>query len=209
VVITAVARDDLPDEGARHFAACVAAVRRKVPEAGIEVLPADFHGRRECISILCDASPDIYNHNIETVERITPLARPKADYRRSLDVLRIVKDLTPSMTTKSGLMVGFGETIEEVNATLGDLRQVGCDIVTIGQYLQPASDRLPVTRYYPPEEFDRMAEFARRMGFRAVAAGPFVRSSYNAGEVFAATAKQGGQEDGSRKGREVGNRHRV
>lgn len=183
-VITAVARDDLDDEGAGHFAACVRAVRGWAPEATIEVLPADFHARRDLIELLCDAEPDVYNHNIETVERLSPSVRPQARYRRSLEVLRIVKDLRPTMPTKSGLMVGLGETQEELRQTLVDLRDVGCDVVTIGQYLQPTREHAPVVRFYPPEEFDRLAETARAMGFLGVASGPFVRSSYNAADVY-------------------------
>jgi lipoic acid synthetase len=184
VVITAVARDDLPDEGAGHFAACVRAVRERVPGATIEVLPADFHARPECISALCEAVPDVYNHNIETVERMTPQVRPQARYRRSLDVLRTVKAIRPDIPTKSGLMVGIGETIDEVRRTLADLREIDCDVVTIGQYLAPGASHAPVERYYTPEEFEMLADEARAMGFAGVASGPFVRSSYNAGEVY-------------------------
>ena len=188
VVITAVARDDLADEGAGHFAACVRAVRDRLPTASIEVLPADFHARLECIQTLCDANPDVYNHNIETVERLTPTVRPQAQYRRSLEVLRLVKEIRSDMPTKSGLMVGLGETIDEVRNTLADLRAVGCDVVTIGQYLAPSTGHgaahAPVERYYTPEEFDQLAQNARELGFSAVASGPFVRSSYHAGEVY-------------------------
>ncbi len=191
VVITAVARDDLADEGAGHFAACVRAVRSRCPGATIEVLPADFHARRECIATLCEAGPDVYNHNIETVERLTPIIRPQAKYRRSLDVLRIVKDLSPARVTKSGLMIGLGETRDEILATFADLRAAGCEMLTVGQYLQPSPGHVPVARYYPPEEFDALAEQARRMGFLRVAAGPFVRSSYHAAEDFDAVAASG------------------
>lgn len=184
VVITAVARDDLPDEGAGHFAACVRAVRRRLPEATIEVLPADFHARRECIATLCDANPDVYNHNIETVERLTPIVRPQARYHRSLEVLRLVKAMRPDLPTKSGLMIGLGETLEEIHRTLAELRGIGCDVVTIGQYLAPSSAHAPVVRYYPPEEFEQLSNVARDLGFAGVASGPFVRSSYNAGDVY-------------------------
>ena len=184
VVITAVARDDLPDEGAGHFAACVGAVRERLPESTIEVLPADFHARPECIHALCDAGPDVYNHNIETVERLTPVVRRQGKYRRSLEVLQIVKAYNPALPTKSGLMVGLGESREEIAGTLADLREVGCDLVTIGQYLQPSPAHTPVERYYRPEEFDELGEAARRLGFEGVASGPFVRSSYNAAEVY-------------------------
>lgn len=191
VVITAVARDDLPDEGAGHFAKCVRAVRSRRPQATIEVLPADFHARRECIAVLCEAGPDVYNHNLETVERLTPVVRPQAKYRRSLEVLRIVKHLSPAIVTKSGLMVGLGETRDEILATFADLRAAGCEMLTVGQYLQPSPSHAPVARYYPPEEFDALAEEARRMGFARVAAGPFVRSSYHAAEDFDAVAASG------------------
>lgn len=190
-VITAVSRDDLPDEGAGHFARCVRAVRAACPDATIEVLPADFHARRECIAVLVEAQPDVYNHNVETVERLTPVVRPQARYRRSLEVLRIVKELAPASVTKSGLMVGLGETVEEVLATLADLRAVGCDMLTIGQYLAPSPDHAPVARYWPPAEFDAVAAEARRMGFVRVAAGPFVRSSYHAADDFDAVAASG------------------
>jgi len=185
VVITAVARDDLNDEGAGHFARCVSAIRDRCRETTVEVLPADFHARRDCIQVLCDAGPELYNHNIEMVERLTPKLRPQGKYRRSLDVLRIVKDLAPGLIAKSGLMVGLGETRAELTRTFHDLRDVGCDVLTIGQYLQPTRDgHAPVERYYPPEEFDELAEEARSLGFLSVASGPFVRSSYNAEEVF-------------------------
>jgi lipoic acid synthetase len=185
VVLTAVARDDLKDEGAGHFARCVAAIHERCAETTVEVLPADFHARRECIQTLCDARPELYNHNIEMVERLTPKLRPQAKYRRSLEVLRIVKEIDPQLITKSGLMVGLGERDEELHQTLEDLRVVSCDVLTIGQYLQPTlSGHAPVVKYYRPEEFEELAERARKLGFLSVAAGPFVRSSYNAGEVF-------------------------
>ncbi|MHC4067384.1 MAG: radical SAM protein, partial [Planctomycetota bacterium] len=133
---------------------------------------------------LCQARPDIYNHNIETVERLTPAVRPQAKYRRSLEVLRIVKQIVPEMLTKSGLMVGLGETEHEVVETFRDLRQVGCDVLTIGQYLAPSPQHARVARFYRPEEFDELAAIGRNLGFLSVASGPFVRSSYNAAEVF-------------------------
>lgn len=185
VVITAVARDDLKDEGAGHFARCVTTIHERCPTTTVEVLPADFHARRDCITTLCDAAPELYNHNIEMVERLTPAIRPQGKYRRSLDVLRVVKERAPHLITKSGLMVGLGETREELSQTFRDLRDVGCDALTMGQYLQPTRDgHAPVERYYPPEEFDELADEARAMGFLSVASGPFVRSSYNAEDVF-------------------------
>jgi len=185
VVVTAVARDDLPDEGAGHFARCVREIHERCPHTTVEVLPADFHARPECIETLCAARPELYNHNIETVERLTPTIRPQGRYRRSLSVLHRVKGVEPNLITKSGLMVGLGETRDELHQTLRDLREVSCDVVTIGQYLQPTLDRhAPVVRYYTPEEFDELKTFACSLGFLSVAAGPFVRSSYNAAEVF-------------------------
>jgi lipoic acid synthetase len=188
VVITAVARDDLPDEGAAHFAACVRAVRAASPGTTIEVLPSDLHARLECLQALCASQPDLFNHNIETVERLTPIVRPQAKYRRSLEVLRIAKELDANVITKSGLMVGLGESVEELVQTFADLRAVGCDVLTIGQYLQPTRDgHAPVEKFYSPEEFDALRVQAEALGFLSVASGPFVRSSYNAGEVFART----------------------
>jgi len=185
VVLTAVARDDLADEGAGHFAKCVAAIHERCPTTTVEVLPADFHARRECIETLCEAGPELYNHNIEMVERLTPKIRPQGKYRRSLEVLRIVKEIAPGLITKSGLMIGLGETTDEVLRTLDDLREVGCDVLTIGQYLQPTREsHVPVSKYYTPDEFDFLGECAESRGFLSVASGPFVRSSYNAAEVF-------------------------
>ena len=193
VVITAVARDDLRDEGAGHYAECVRAIRAEAPDCVIEVLPADFHARDDCLRTLCDAKPDIYNHNQETVERLSPFIRPAAQYRRSLEVLRKVKSILPEAFTKSGLMVGLGETREELTQAMLDLRSVDVDILTIGQYLRPSRAHVPVARYAPPAEFDEIAEEAKVMGFRAVAAGPFVRSSYNAAEVYEAIHEQRGK----------------
>lgn len=193
VVITAVARDDLPDEGAGHFAECVYEVRRLSPECAIEVLPADFHARDELLAILCDANPDIYNHNQETVERLSPAIRPQAKYRRTLEVLRKVKERLPEVYTKSGLMVGLGETRDELRQTMQDLRDVNVDILTVGQYLRPSEDHAPVNRYLPPSEFDEIADEARAMGFLSVASGPFVRSSYNAADVYQAIHQRRGR----------------
>jgi lipoic acid synthetase len=185
VVITAVARDDLKDEGASHFGRCVQAIHERCSATTVEVLPADFHARPECVQTLCDAQPELYNHNIETVERLTPKIRPRAKYRRSLEVLRIVKQIAPQVITKSGVMVGLGETNDELCKTLEDLRRVDCDALTIGQYLQPTrSNHAPVVKYYTPDAFHDLGEFARSLGFFSVASGPFVRSSYNAADVF-------------------------
>lgn len=190
VVITAVARDDLPDEGAGHFARCVRKIHETSPHATVEVLPADFHARTECIAALCRAGPDIYNHNVETVEWLTPAVRPQAKYRRSLEVLRIVKQIAPDMLTKSGLMVGLGETEDELRQTFEDLRETGCDVLTIGQYLAPSPKHAPVARFYRPQEFEKLARIAEGLGFLSVASGPFVRSSYNAAQMFERTGEK-------------------
>lgn len=193
VVITAVARDDLNDEGAGHFADCVRAIHQACSMTSVEVLPADFHARRECIGALCDAAPELYNHNLEMVERLTPRFRPQGRYRRSLEVLRIAKDIAPRILTKSGLMVGLGETTDELHQAFDDLRAVDCDVLTIGQYLQPTLERhAPVAKYYTPEDFDRLGERARSLGFLSVASAPFVRSSYNAAEVFEESRRRRG-----------------
>jgi lipoyl synthase len=183
VVITAVARDDLPDGGADHFRQTIAAVRALNPGTVIEVLTPDFNGRDEAIDTVLAAHPHIFNHNLETVRRLTPAVRSRATYDRSLSVLRKVKAKRAGMVyTKSGLMLGLGETAEELVTALGDLRQAGCDILTLGQYLQPTLKHLPVAEYIRPEEFDAYGERARRMGFLHVASGPMVRSSYHADE---------------------------
>jgi len=188
VVITSVTRDDLPDGGAAHFAKTIRAVRRRMPKTVIEVLTPDFLGREPSVDIVLDAGPDIFNHNVETVPRLYPHVRPEADYRRSLDVLAYAKRRAErgaaSLYTKSGLMVGLGETPDEVRTVLGDLRRAACDIVTIGQYLAPSSAHVPVARFVEPAEFEAWEAEARALGFAAVAAGPFVRSSYLAEGVF-------------------------
>ncbi|MBC7218475.1 MAG: lipoyl synthase [Candidatus Caldatribacterium sp.] len=182
VVVTSVTRDDLPDGGAGHFAETIRAIRRTLPQATVEVLVPDFLGSEEALDTVLAARPDVLNHNVETVPRLYPLVRPQADYRRSLWLLARAKEKAPEMLTKSGLMVGLGETREEVEAVLRDLREVSCDIVTIGQYLRPSVHHLPVSAYIPPEEFEYYREYALRLGFSGVASGPFVRSSYRAEE---------------------------
>ncbi|HEY3962950.1 MAG TPA: lipoyl synthase [Planctomycetaceae bacterium] len=182
VVITSVTRDDLPDGGAEHFYRSVLAVRDRTG-AAVEVLTPDFLGNRAAIERVIAARPDVFNHNTETVPRLYHRVRRNADYRRTLDLLEQVKTTIPNMTTKSGLMLGLGETVEELLDVLADLRSVGCNILTLGQYLQPTPDHLPVERYVPPEEFDVIGDLARGMGFSLVASGPFVRSSYHAGEM--------------------------
>jgi lipoic acid synthetase len=182
VVITSVTRDDLPDGGADHFARCVAAVRARTG-AAVEVLTPDFLGDSAAIDRVTDANPDVYNHNLETVPRLYRKVRGRADYRRSLDLLERVKCRAPHIVTKSGLMLGLGETTGELLETLADLRDVGCDTLTLGQYLAPTLRHIPVARYVPPEEFDALAVLARSLGFAQVASGPFVRSSYHADEM--------------------------
>jgi lipoic acid synthetase len=187
VVITSVTRDDLPDGGAEHFYRSVLAVRERTG-ATVEVLTPDFLGNREAIARVIAARPEVFNHNTETVPRLYHRVRRNADYRRTLDLLRQVKSSAPQMKTKSGLMLGLGETVEELLEVLADLRSVGCDILTLGQYLQPTPAHLPVERYIPPEEFNEIGDLARRLGFPLVASGPFVRSSYHAGEMAEAAS---------------------
>jgi lipoic acid synthetase len=182
VVITSVTRDDLSDGGAEHFYRSVLAVRQRT-SATIEVLTPDFLGNRQAIDRVIAARPEVFNHNTETVPRLYHRVRRNADYRRTLDLLRQVKTADPGMTTKSGLMLGLGETLDELLDVLADLRAVKCNILTLGQYLQPTPDHLPVERFVPPEEFDEIGNLARTMGFSLVASGPFVRSSYHAGEM--------------------------
>jgi lipoic acid synthetase len=187
VVITSVTRDDLPDGGADHFARCVVAVRDRLPDAAVEVLTPDFLGDAAAIDRVTDASPDVFNHNLETVPRLYRVARGRAEYRRSLDLLDRVKRRAPDVVTKAGLMLGIGETIDELFEVLADLRAIRCDIVTMGQYLAPTlKQSIPVARYVPPAEFDDLAAKARLLGFRQVVAGPFVRSSYHADEMVPA-----------------------
>lgn len=187
VVITCVDRDDLPDGGAAQFAAVIEAIRERRPECLVEVLTSDYRGVRESVTRIVEARPDVFAHNLETVRRLTPTVRdPRASYDQSLRVLAMVKEMEPERITKSSLMLGLGETADEVMETLADLRAVGVDVVTMGQYLQPNYKLLPVQRYLPPQEFDELAERARALGFLYVAAGPLVRSSYKAGEYFLA-----------------------
>lgn len=190
VVVTSVTRDDLPDEGAAHFATTIRAIRARIPDATVEVLTPDMHAKPEHIDLVCKARPTVYNHNIETVARLTPEIRSQADYTRSLAVLAHVTQRHPDISTKSGLLVGLGEHRHEINQTLEDLRAVGCRIVTIGQYLQPTPSSLPVHRYVPPDEFEDIGAYARSLGFQAVASAPFVRSSYNAAEALAAAGRR-------------------
>jgi lipoic acid synthetase len=184
VVLTSVNRDDLYDGGAAHFAAAIREIRRALPGAGVEVLTPDFGGDEAALATVLDAAPSVFNHNIETVPRLFPRLRPQGRYRRSLDVLAAARSLRPAQVTKSGLMVGLGEDDEEIEAVLADLRAVGVDIVTLGQYLRPSRDHEPVRRYVSPDGFRALEARARSLGFPTVYAGVFVRSSFHAEEVF-------------------------
>lgn len=184
VVLTAVARDDLADGGARAFAATVRAVRRRLPEARLEVLTPDFKGNPGALAAVLASAPDVFNHNVEMTPRLFPTLRPQGDYHRSLELLAAAKAIQPGQVTKSGLMVGLGETDDEVLGVLHDLRRVQVDIVTIGQYLRPTRRHAPVARYVAPEGFREFEAQARRLGFAAVYSGVFVRSSFNASEVY-------------------------
>ena len=190
VVVTAVARDDLQDGGAAVFAVTIKAIRRKNPFTSIEVLPSDMGGLSDNIKIVMDARPDILNHNIETVERLTPSVRAKATYERSLELLRRAKELQPDIPTKSSIMIGLGETKNEIIQTMEDLRSNKVEILTIGQYLQPTSKHLMVEKYYRPEEFAELKEIAMTKGFSHCEAGPLVRSSYHADEQVNSAVKQ-------------------
>ena len=182
VVITSVTRDDLPDGGADHFRLCILAVRERTG-AAVEVLTPDFLGDLSAVDCVLEAAPDVFNHNMETVPRLYKKVRGRASYQRSLDVLAHVKRRSPSTVTKSGLMLGLGETTEELFDVLADLRDHGCDTLTLGQYLAPTLKHIPVARYVLPAEFDELAAQARTLGFHKVVAGPFVRSSYHADEM--------------------------
>lgn len=185
VVLTSVDRDDLPDQGADHFARAIATIKANDPKLIVEVLTPDFRGQLDCIETLVRAKPDVFAHNVETVERLTKRVRdPRATYRQSLSVLKMVKDIDSTRYTKSSLMLGLGEEKEEVLQALRDLREVDCDVVTFGQYLQPTSRHLKVERYVTPEEFEDWQRISEEMGFLYVASGPLVRSSYRAGEFF-------------------------
>ncbi|MGC2424816.1 MAG: lipoyl synthase [Nitrospirota bacterium] len=185
-VITSVTRDDLPDGGAGQFEAVIAVLKREFPDLVVEVLTPDFKGDEAALRKVMEAGPHIFNHNLETVPRLYMKVRPQAIYERSLKVLRAAKNLRPDVYVKSGIMAGLGETEDEVVSVMRDLRGAGCDLLTIGQYLRPSKENLHVEEYVLPEVFERYAEAGKRMGFLSVASAPFVRSSYNAEEVFAA-----------------------
>jgi lipoic acid synthetase len=186
VVITAVARDDIPDGGAEHFARTIAAIRGVEPAIVIEILTPDFNGKDDSLRVVVDAEPQIFNHNLETVERLTPMVRSRAKYRLSLDFLKRAKELADSrgqkMVTKSGLMLGLGETETEIFQAMDDLLESGVGVLTMGQYLRPSPSHLPVVEYITPETFDLYGEIARKKGFTHVASGPLVRSSYHASD---------------------------
>jgi lipoic acid synthetase len=181
VVITSVDRDDLRDGGAQHFADCIREIREHSPQTRIEILTPDFRGRMEqALEVFRETPPDVFNHNLETAPRMYRVARPGADYKWSLELLRRIKEMHPHVPTKSGLMMGLGETNEEIVQVLKDLREHGVNMLTLGQYLQPSRHHLPVKRYVPPAEFDELKDVAMDLGFSHAACGPFVRSSYHA-----------------------------
>jgi lipoic acid synthetase len=184
VVITSVTRDDLPDGGASHFAKTIQAIWEMDREIKVEVLIPDFKGDWDCLNRVLQERPDVLNHNIETVPRLYPEVRPQADYERSLNLLRRSKESHPHIRTKSGFMLGLGESKEEVLDLFQDLREAKCDFLTIGQYLQPHTNRLPVVRYVEPEEFEAYRKIGKEIGFKMVSSGPFVRSSFHASEMF-------------------------
>ena len=181
VVITSVDRDDLRDGGAQHFADCIKQIREHSPQTRIEILTPDFRGRMEqALAVFRETPPDVFNHNLETAPRMYRVARPGADYKWSLELLRRIKEMHPHVPTKSGVMMGLGETNEEIVQVLKDLREHGVNMLTLGQYLQPSRHHLPVKRYVPPAEFDELKDVAMELGFSHAACGPFVRSSYHA-----------------------------
>lgn len=187
VVITSVTRDDLSDGGAEHFAKTIKAIKAKNPEIIVEVLIPDLQGDVDALKIVVDAKPDILNHNVETVPRLYPDVRPMAIYQRSLDVLENTKKLNPDMLTKTGIMLGLGETVEEVISLFKDLRAVNCDFLTVGQYLPPSNEHFPLVEYVHPDQFEMYKEEAMKLGFKFVASSPLVRSSYKAADMFEAS----------------------
>jgi lipoyl synthase len=184
VVMTSVTRDDLPDGGAGHFAAAVREIRRRLPEVSVEVLTPDFGGDPQALRLVLDEKPDVFNHNLETVRELYERVRPQADYTMSLGLLRAAKDISPATTTKSGIMVGLGETRPQLSRLFRDLAGAGCDMLTIGQYLRPSRDQLKVERFLSPQEFEELGEEATGAGIDRVASEPFVRSSYHARELL-------------------------
>lgn len=182
-VITSVTRDDLPDGGAQHFANCIYEIRNISPDVKVEILTPDFRGNKNSLDTIIKAHPDVFNHNIETVRSVFKTARPQGNYDCSLDVLKYIKN-NSDILTKSGLMVGLGETFEDIEQTLLDLKNVGCDIVTIGQYIQPSKEHLEVLKYYTPEEYEDLKALAEKIGIKHYQIGPLVRSSYRASELI-------------------------
>lgn len=181
-VITSVTRDDLPDGGAEHFANCIYEIRKISPETKIEILTPDFKGDANALNVIINAHPNVFNHNIETVRELFKTARPQGDYQRSLNVLNYMK-VNSDIPTKSGLMVGLGETFEQIEETLNDLKNIGCDMLTIGQYIQPSKEHLDVAKYYTLEEFEELQKLAKKIGFKHYQINPLVRSSYMAAEM--------------------------
>lgn len=184
VVMTSVTRDDLPDGGADHFASAIRAVRRELPEATVEVLTPDFQGDEEALNVVLAEAPEVFNHNLETVEVLYEAVRPQADYERSLRLLRTARELSRQVRIKSGLMVGLGESREQLRGTFSDLAEAGCDMLTIGQYLRPSREQLKVERFLSPLEFEELCREAEEAGIPQVASAPFVRSSYRAKELL-------------------------
>lgn len=181
-VITSVTRDDLPDGGAEHFANCIYEIRKISPDVKIEILTPDFKGNKNSLNTIIKAHPNVFNHNIETVRNVFKTARPQGDYDCSLEVLKYIKD-NSDIITKSGLMIGLGETFEDIEQTLVDLKNAGCDILTIGQYIQPSKVHLEVSKYYTPEEYENLKQLAKKIGIKHYQIGPLVRSSYRASEL--------------------------
>lgn len=181
-VITSVTRDDLPDGGAEHFANCIYEIRKISPDVKIEILTPDFKGNKDSLNTIIKAHPNVFNHNIETVRKVFKTARPQGDYDCSLEVLKYIKD-NSDIITKSGLMIGLGETFEDIEETLLDLKNVGCDILTIGQYIQPSKEHLEVSKYYNPDEYEKLKQLAEKIGIKHYQIGPLVRSSYRASEL--------------------------
>lgn len=182
-VITSVTRDDLPDGGAEHFANCIYEIRKISPDVKIEILTPDFKGNEDSLNTIIKARPNVFNHNIETVRNVFKTARPQGDYDCSLDVLKYIKD-NSKILTKSGLMIGLGETLEDIEQTLVDLKNAGCDILTIGQYIQPSKEHLEISKYYTPSEYEDLKALAEKVGIKHYQIGPLVRSSYRASELI-------------------------
>ena len=182
-VITSVTRDDLPDGGAGHFANCIYEIRKISPDVKIEILTPDFKGNKDSLNTIIKAHPNVFNHNIETVRKVFKTVRPQGDYDCSLEVLKYIKD-NSDIITKSGLMIGLGETFEDIEETLFDLKDVGCDILTIGQYIQPSKEHLEVSKYYTPDEYEKLKQLAEKIGIKHYQIGPLVRSSYRASELI-------------------------